>query len=486
MMIWDSFDRNVTSSIALLLLGIFLLIMTASYARRTAQKAFPTRDDQQQEPQQQEPQQQEPQQQKPQLLKKQKMVDLQQLMNLMHSQSIDVWQLKDIPTDTWLQGDRTALLQFFETEFEGSPDFFRITRWETSSVSCVGLGYNQYFYLVDKDKHDVLGDMITVTPYNTVTIWGYPVPETTHGFIQYALQRTFASLGYKAYHIADYGKKIPITQFTIHPGLQVISRNLDNCYYNSLTWSPNSLYIFLNIYPPGLSADIMTQFASPLHEIFPDIRPEQYVCWLPYRKSIYQIIGPEHFKDLHPYHEYYSAKYNLFLFHYCTDLLPKEIQQIMTTLTPSSVQGQDTDPIVYYVATTHPNLHPFEEACQRHGLKWELVYGKTTFENVALQQASRLCPVIQVSWQLEDDYLPCRLFKNISFGRMVITNNPAVLHVFPNVVYDKNPSRCISKGLQRQTTWTVKEQRKQMELVAQYFTYVHKVKRMTQQLYKQQ
>jgi hypothetical protein len=47
-----------------------------------------------------------------------------------------------------------------------------------------------------------------------------------------------------------------------------------------------------------------------------------------------------------------------------------------------------------------------------------------------LVAGSVVSPAIVGSWQLRKGYLPCRIFKNVSYGRIGLTNSPVVASVF--------------------------------------------------------
>jgi hypothetical protein len=51
-------------------------------------------------------------------------------------------------------------------------------------------------------------------------------------------------------------------------------------------------------------------------------------------------------------------------------------------------------------------------------------------ENVRAVRSARLAPGIAGGWQVAHDYLPCRVFKNVSYGALAITNVPALRALF--------------------------------------------------------
>lgn len=53
-------------------------------------------------------------------------------------------------------------------------------------------------------------------------------------------------------------------------------------------------------------------------------------------------------------------------------------------------------------------------------------------ENVRAMRFARLAPAITGAWQVEQDYLPCRVFKNVSYGTLALTNVPKFRELFAN------------------------------------------------------
>jgi hypothetical protein len=50
-----------------------------------------------------------------------------------------------------------------------------------------------------------------------------------------------------------------------------------------------------------------------------------------------------------------------------------------------------------------------------------------------LVRRSRLAAAVVGDWQREHGYLPCRLFKNVSFGAVPIGNSPVYERLFGNI-----------------------------------------------------
>ena len=75
-----------------------------------------------------------------------------------------------------------------------------------------------------------------------------------------------------------------------------------------------------------------------------------------------------------------------------------------------------------------------------------------------LIQQSILAPALQTKWQVNNHYIPCRIFKNISYGKMGITNNQAVNEIFDNkLIYSEDIEELVIKGLEFEESSSKKE-----------------------------
>jgi hypothetical protein len=93
-------------------------------------------------------------------------------------------------------------------------------------------------------------------------------------------------------------------------------------------------------------------------------------------------------------------------------------------------------------------LKQLTETCKQKGI----VFVHAKLPNDKQEQAiqlSAISPAIQGRWQVEKNYIPCRIYKNISFGRMPLTNNDIACELFDNnVIYDSNITNLVEKGLE--------------------------------------
>lgn len=82
-----------------------------------------------------------------------------------------------------------------------------------------------------------------------------------------------------------------------------------------------------------------------------------------------------------------------------------------------------------YQGTELGNVKMIEDLqllCADNSLKFVHRTGISDKENMASVRSARLAPAFAGGWQVDHNYLPCRVFKNISYGVLGFTNVPAL------------------------------------------------------------
>jgi hypothetical protein len=67
-------------------------------------------------------------------------------------------------------------------------------------------------------------------------------------------------------------------------------------------------------------------------------------------------------------------------------------------------------------------INQLKMACKKLGLKFIHLRFIPDWLNIFFVRLSRLAPAIEGKQQVDNNYLPCRMFKNISYGQLGITN----------------------------------------------------------------
>ena len=154
-------------------------------------------------------------------------------------------------------------------------------------------------------------------------------------------------------------------------------------------------------------------------------------------------------------HEYHSKKdgHNCLYIYWATDLLPHEIDNNIQKL--SNIQNENK---IHFIGSVTHVWHQFREICNYYGVEF-CQYGatfnsnshmnKSIDENIDLVQRSIISPALQDNVQVQYKYIPCRIFKNISYGKMGLTNNEFVYELFnKKIIYDSDIRELFKKGIE--------------------------------------
>lgn len=88
---------------------------------------------------------------------------------------------------------------------------------------------------------------------------------------------------------------------------------------------------------------------------------------------------------------------------------------------------------------------------------------------------SHSAPAIQGQWQVDKGYIPCRVFKNISFGRVPATNNKYVADLFQQRILFCKPEEMPLFGRQFEDNFTQKDLCDLVETVKNKHTYLNRI-----------
>ena len=97
-------------------------------------------------------------------------------------------------------------------------------------------------------------------------------------------------------------------------------------------------------------------------------------------------------------------------------------------------------------------------------------------DNKSAINESYIAPAIQGKWQLENGYIPCRIFKNISYGHFGITNSKYVNELFNGeIVFEEDMEKLVEKSIERRNNITLDELNTQIRFIRDKHTYVNRI-----------
>jgi hypothetical protein len=100
-------------------------------------------------------------------------------------------------------------------------------------------------------------------------------------------------------------------------------------------------------------------------------------------------------------------------------------------------------------------------------------------ENIRLVRESYMAPAISGSHHNVEGYVPCRIFKNISYGQMGITNNPFTQKLFGNrLIFNTDCYKLFFDARKALASVDLSQIHELMDFVADKHTYINRIKGM--------
>jgi hypothetical protein len=289
--------------------------------------------------------------------------------------------------------------------------------------------------------------------FKKVVIWGHPLNSHTHSYIHAGFYKAFQYLGYETIWMSG--------------NEDISGMNFDNCLFltegqvdSNIPLVRNSHYILHNTHSKKyieaggkiLTIQVYTKDVPSRGE---SINP-------------YTIIQKENDGS--------SCLY----FPWASDLLPFEIN-------PSQAFNSQNR-VSVWVGTDQENLTNFFNECRNNNIEINKInpwLNPVSFsENANLIKNSYISPALQSNWQVEHGYIPCRIFKNISYGHFGYTNSSVVNEIFQGeLVYDSNPSLLFYKGVEEKNSSNhIEKLSFLMNEVKEKHTYINRIENILSHL----
>jgi hypothetical protein len=267
--------------------------------------------------------------------------------------------------------------------------------------------------------------------FERVIIWGHKLHTHTHSYIHYGFYKAFKHLNYDVYwldeediHSECNSNSENNSKFNFDNCLFITEGQVDSC----IPINNNSIYILHNC----------------------NIKKYENIE----RKFNLQVITKS---DLERYEfdkiditSYYHS--DLLMICWATDLLPEEIDRNILKVKTNVIKSKD---VLNFVGMP---LYPWDEVvkwCSNNGITYNSFGGfnhtnVSSEKNMELVQESILAPAIQEPWQVEHGYIPCRIFKNLSYGKMGLTNNAFVNNfIFEGkLLYNEDIHKLMDMGIE--------------------------------------
>ncbi len=289
--------------------------------------------------------------------------------------------------------------------------------------------------------------------FNKVIIWGHKLHSHTHSYIHHAFYKAFEHLGYDTYWFDDmddiegfdFADSLFLTEGQVDSNIplrQDCCYLLHNCKREKYNVLPEGKRLKFQVYThDALEVPSIVELAP--FTFFDPLQPCIYMPW-------------------------------------ATDLLPHEIEELQRQ-SPVCVEKA-----IYWIGTIGEGIFgnleqilPFQRACQESGIAFSCA-GCSNIDpedSIDLIRRSYMAPAIVGRWQLEKGYIPCRIFKNISYGQMGITNSKTVYELFEQkIVYHPDTYQLFFEAERRLSACTREEIDELVNIVKVKHTYLNRVK----------
>jgi len=287
--------------------------------------------------------------------------------------------------------------------------------------------------------------------FKRIIIWGHQLHSHTHSYIHAGFLKAFKHLGYDAHWVSEadnidldfFDDALVITEGQVDSNIPLTKRAsymLHNCNtqkYEQLELNFKGLQVYSH---DCLSRDVIE--LAPLTFYQAD------------NKTLYQP--------------------------WATDLLPIEmyLHNIITDASQLKPWCNWVGSIMHGLHGNQDQLYDFARAAAEKNIEFRLCRNVSPEDGIKLVRESQLAPALQGQWQVENGYIPCRIFKNISYGHLGLTNSKAVFDLLEGeVVFNEDCTQLFRDG-QEALSANDDQRRRVFNLIRDKHTYINRVEKI--------
>jgi hypothetical protein len=312
--------------------------------------------------------------------------------------------------------------------------------------------------------------------YSKVIIWGHPLYSHTHSYVHDAYYKAFKHLGYDVYwfHDGDYPEDFDYSN-SLFIGEGFADKNLpindSSCYFIMYCPSPIKYQNAERYVDIRMSA---VNFKDHIQEYSLDKTKAIKLgpaCYFDPKQSRKVRVNND-------YVDYEMDDYDKVYISWATNILPDEFNENDIRL--------ERENVIYYSGTisghgvceNYSNFIPFIKACQEnsigfvHNDPW--ANPLSTEEVITRAKKSLLGIDIRGPQHLKQGLLTCRLFKNISYGHLGLTNSKALYEELDgNCIYNQDTEQLFYDGISNKENYNLIL--KGMQYVKENHTYINRI-----------
>jgi hypothetical protein len=323
--------------------------------------------------------------------------------------------------------------------------------------------------------------------FKQIIVWGFPLHTHTHSYIHAAWVKTFKYIGLNVFwfHDKDYPKDFDYSNscfITEGWADDNIPLNNTSTYFVHIARNPSK---YLSV---GARLIEIRYNVLEIHDFNYDYRLPESGIHISH-DTIYEKLSDDHAVALKRGRNISQQAYEVVYMYWATDLLPHEINY-------SDASNEHSKDTIYYIGSLGEN-HPFydfyNESIKR-GFKvgYSNPWNKpiSNEDNINLMKLSYCAPDFRSNGDrdkfieygkfngtnhLDIGYIPCRVFKAISYGQTGITNSLRVKKILGDYVeYAKTPSKVFDIVEKRKND--VEWRKSCMKYISENHTFLQRVR----------
>lgn len=293
-------------------------------------------------------------------------------------------------------------------------------------------------------------NLTTSLPIKKVILWGHKLHSHTHSYIHWAFTRAFEHLGFETHW---FDNSDDVSKFDFSGSLFITEGQVDqkmpvryDCFY-ILHNCYDSKYKPLDACNRAIALQVYTHDCLR----YKPTKIDDYIYWDVEQKIIYMP--------------------------WATDLLPHEIEQ-----NKQKIVTQKMNEFVYIGSVwggefgNIDQVDRFRKAAKECNVHYHHKKSCSMETNIELVQNAYMAPSLQGEWQVRQGYIPCRIFKNISYGAFGITNSETVYKLFhEKIVYNPDEYQLFYDAKERLDHLDIQELIDLMDFVKEKHTYINRI-----------
>lgn len=311
-----------------------------------------------------------------------------------------------------------------------------------------------------------------------IIIWGYPLHSHTHSYIHAAFYKAFKSLDYETYwfHDKNYPKDFDWNDcvfWTEGFADKNIPLNKTSTYFVHVCPDPAK---YINA---GVKKFIDVRYNHLWHK--------DHVYEYKLDKSKVEKVGPccylserknRRVQVLNDYHKYWIEDYDKFYVTWATNYLPSEFDF-------EDIKYPRENKIYFSgnISSTgrcenYSTFKPFIYECQKNGIEFihNDPFSNPLDENEVIERTKKSILGVDIRGpeHIKNGYVPCRVFKSISWGHLGITNSYEVYNELEgNCLYSKDTAQMFYDSMNKKNDFDFIK--KSMKYVKENHTYVNRI-----------